>query len=200
MTLIADRYRKPLADFAITRSMNTTPTLQPNKGDSYRPTALNEVDQRPMFTKAGTKAWADQREVLRRPTLVSDRDPVVYALMVDALMRMEHDHTITSKELANFLDQYYPAFIWNTVMVGRMLANLAEASKVPNEGSPAIEGKRDSNRWFYRVRTDPRSWRWLGHMRDKLGKLAEQTLAREAVERNGTLLWDEFPWDMARMS
>lgn len=182
--------------------MGERPALSAGGGWTYRPAALNAVDNRPIFTEEARRAWKGQNDRFYRPAPVSDRDPMCYAIVVDALMRMEHHHVLSSPLLAEFLNSEYPRFDWNPVMTGRIMANLAEAAIVPDLGkdTPIISKKRN-NRLIFKVRTTARAWRWFTHMRQQLGEMADKSVALCRADPTAKYLWEgDFPYEMAEMA
>lgn len=171
--------------------------LSDREGWTYKPEVLATQD---FLTESGRQYLKHQAtKKFYRKAKAHHLDPVANALVIDAILRLEHRNEIGAAALTDFLNAEYPQFSWSVIIVGRILANLGEAAlsaPLPESDRPITVTKK-SDRFYYRFNTSPRSWRWLLSMRTKIGEQAEASLAREAIEERPKTYWPDFPWEVA---
>lgn len=129
--------------------------------------------------------WAADRRNLFYPTPNGYNDPLSVAFVLDALVRMPKDHAFRAKTLTELLAREYPAVVWDSVIVGRILAELADEAAQDGNNDPArvvLRRGHDYKGGFYWLQpTDPKlgrmTDRWLSDRREWVG-----TRAREATK------------------
>lgn len=106
-------------------------------------------------------------------------DPVSIALLLDGLLRLEHDTTIRARHLATILNQEYPQISWNATTVGRILSELAEAALALGLDEPPLERQLTSGGHRFAVNVNSLNWRWLLNVRRAMGDYAEEVIREE---------------------
>lgn len=152
--------------------------LSSGDGTSYQPDRLPIS----VVTPREADEYAKQINRIRPRVLAGYRSAASQAMVLDAIMRMEHDHTFNSFSMTDFLNRHYPAFLWNAKTVGRILAliEFAQEGNLP-DGVRAIEKTVTGRRVDYRVNVSPSNWLWLSNLRKALGEQAERDLALAAM-------------------
>jgi hypothetical protein len=169
-----------------------TQPLTIRETDDYVPTGLPASKT---VTAGAVKDFKAQRTELFRPRPAGYNDPVAVALVMDLLLRLSPDSRIQSGPMTDQLNMLYPQFLWSSVTVGKILANLAEATKsaqAPDDDQPFRATKRRGTT-VYRLSATLMSWRWLMAARGRLGALATQSLAAERGTREPST-FEDFPW------
>jgi hypothetical protein len=176
-------------------SYNGQPRLSYDGGKFYQPASLGD---KPVFNSWDTARWKTQAGSLSHPTPNSDTDPVTLALVLDCLLRMEHDTVLRATPLSGLLNEHYPQIKWDPVTVGKILSAIAEAARGgPGfAGRPGIEMAIESNgRRAYGVNVSSDFWGWLGIARSKMG-LRAQSVVNEERSLRQLKPRGEFPWDI----
>jgi hypothetical protein len=157
---------------------DSQPRLSAEAGRKYRPAKLAGTN--PIDRKAA-RNLADRTARLSHPTPAGWCDPVSIALVLDAILRLEHDTTIRAGHLNDILNAEYPQVAWNPNTVGRILSELAEAAAATGAESPAIVRglTRGGNR--FAVNVDSLNWRWLYEVEKRMLDLAERVTLDERV-------------------
>lgn len=166
-----------------------------SQGD-YLPAVLAQPGVPALFSPGTTKVWKRQRP-LAHPQPNSHFDPVSIALTLDAILRMEHDHLIRARPLADLLNEEYPQVMWDAVTVGKILASIVEAAKASGapENEPPLARGVTSGAAFFAVHPSVLNWRWLAALRHAMGARAEEVI--ETERRLGKrLARPDFPWDV----
>lgn len=190
--------------FSVDTNLNRTPALSPDEGWQYHPSTLTGT----FIHEGNRRIWRTEatKTFMRRST-VCHRDPVAVALVIDALLRMEHTHALSANTLATFLNTNYHQFIWPPVVVGRIMGDLVEAALVPGLGPDnlPIAVLRYNGINLYAINTTPIAWQWLNHIRHQIGTLAEEAIKTDGEGPNGTdrkrekAFWPDFPYNLAEL-
>jgi hypothetical protein len=157
------------------------PTFSINGGTTYVPHSLAE--HRGLFSRAAVGHWKTQADRLAHPTPNSPHDPVSAALVLDCIMRLEHDTPFYAKDLTNILTIAYPQMIWDAYTVGRILRFLAEAAE--DSGCPVspIESGKDYEGFWYQVNKNEMNWEWIGKARFNMGAAADKLVEKERRDK-----------------
>lgn len=172
------------------------PRLSAKSGETYQPSSLVLPAGQQIFADGTTKTWIRQRPALAHPQRNSHNDPVTVALLLDGMLRLEHDHVLRAKPLADLLNEQYPQLLWDAVTVGKILASLSEAAKA--SGAPETELPLErgvtSGAAFFAFRPSVLNWRWLASLRHAMGRKAEEVIQTER-KLGKAIARPDFPWD-----
>jgi hypothetical protein len=159
----------------------------------YTPTKLDG----PVFTEAAMNQWKAQQTTLIRPFRNGRRDPVTIALVLDLLLRMEHDKIVRTTETVALLRYHYPQASWDVTTVGRILSELADIAADSGAGRPyPLEKDEDATGCkIYAVHVTPANWQWLGKIRHAMGRKAATILEEEPRRGGKRLPWNASPYD-----
>ena len=101
--------------------------------NDYIPTSLAAIHrQTPIFSSLIMDRWRRQagrfanqpKSAITYPVANGINDPLTWAMLVDALLRLDPDTYINSAPLTAMLEPEYPQIIWDPVTVGRVLSEL----------------------------------------------------------------------------
>lgn len=154
----------------------------------YHPSTLKQR----LFTDAAMNEWTSQRRAFVRPFPNGRRDPVTISLVLDLLMRLEHDRVLRTREVIELLRLNYPQATWDPTTVGWILSEICHVAAESGAPSPRpIEKATDSQgKYFYVVHPTPANWQWMGRLRHEVGQKAARVLEDEA-HRTGP----KRPWN-----
>jgi hypothetical protein len=157
---------------------------------------VRRTDEFARATVAGAAEWLTARRqrgiTHTRNTFVhrvpnGHRDPLSFWHVVDALLNIDPLLEFSSKQLADWLNQHRPEFIWDAVTVGRILADIAESCELANgqalDNTALLVRKTSSGTW-YQTTNETAGYRVLLNLLEDLEKLGEQWLT---AETRGTL-------------
>lgn len=120
------------------------------------------------------------RKTLFRRVKNGVHDSVTFYHLIDALLQVKGWSPFTAGEMTTFLNHRQPNIIWDSVTVGRVLADIAESTDVVN---PLI--LRRNRRWngmTYEVSDHPENRKVLLELLEDMRDVAEQDLAKEQLE------------------
>ena len=106
--------------------------------------------------------------------------PFGFAVVVDAILRMDPRSSIVGAEFASELNEHYPFFTFNEISTGKILtALMKEAYQQQHEvvGPPIIHHVSGGTTFYYAHDNTP-SWIWLVNCREWLGNVSEQWMSR----------------------
>lgn len=172
-----------------------SPHLSFDGGKFFKPESLGDAK---VFRTWDTARWRTQASVLSHPSPNSDTDPVTLTLVLDCLLRLEHDTILRATTLVPVLADNYPQIKWDNVTVGKILSSLYEAAQTAPgiAGKPGIEVAKESNgRNVYGVNLSVEFWQWLGAARTIMGTRAER-LMRDERDLGRRIRAVDFPWDV----
>jgi len=102
-------------------------------------------------------------------------DPLTYMLVVDALLTIDRSIELRAKPLTGYLADRYTQLTWDTVTVGRVLADLAESlTERLGKANTFLAGARDGRGWFYVMQGSPEAAAALYGLRDDLQRLTQE--------------------------
>jgi len=120
-----------------------------------------------------------QARALAHPAIAGLNDPVTITLLLDCLMRLEHDTAMRTHDLVNILDVEYPQILWSAIVVGRILSDLAEACKGSGITPAPIALQKTGQGNRYIVQISQEGWKWLAKARTLMGQRAERLIEEE---------------------
>jgi len=119
-------------------------------------------------------------DTLAHPVPAGWWDPVSIALVLDCLLRLEHDTVIRARHLVQLMNAEYPQMSWNPTVVGRIMSDLAEASLASGAtAEPPIDRFRASHGHQFIVNVNSLNWRWLIGVRRAVADYAETVIREE---------------------
>lgn len=151
----------------------------------YVPKALRGVLR---FDRKRRESWAAQRETSCYPSKNGYGDPLSVMLVLDTLMRMSPKQVIRSGALTKHLNETCRQVFWDSVTVGRILGDLAEAAREYQRqtASPLcfVEARRDWLGNLCVIWDSPEAYTWLGTVRDHIAGKAHEAVnnARAGIE------------------
>jgi hypothetical protein len=110
------------------------------------------------------------------------QDPFSFWHVVHALLNIRPDEEFGAKQLADFLNKNYPAFIWDAVTVGRILNDIIESVEMVNgmalDMQPLIY-RRTSYGNFYQTTNQTPANAVLRNLLDDLELLCDKLVTQE---------------------
>jgi hypothetical protein len=89
-------------------------------------------------------------------------------------MNMDDQIELRANKMVKWLDLQCPQLVWDSITVGRVLADLADTlAALPNEDQPFLVGGRDYLGRFYRLFPTPNNQERIWNLRDDLQRLVE---------------------------
>ena len=155
--------------------------------NDYIPTSLAAIHrQTPIFSSLIMDRWRRQagrfanqpKSAITYPVANGINDPLTWAMLVDALLRLDPDTYINSAPLTAMLEPEYPQIIWDPVTVGRVLSELhAYARDLERPNKPfdewcLFDRTANGSTRNYIIAPDEVSRLWLGCVREYLGQQA----------------------------
>lgn len=166
--------------------------MQDEGGKTYTPTLL--PGESPVSPEQA-RAFRRQNDTMYHSSPAGYYDPVTITLLLDMLLRCEHDTCIRARDLRFLLDVEYPQMMWTDVTIGRVLSDLAEAARGSGVDPTPIEQQRTTHGHKYVLNITRNGWVWLRDARIRMGDYAEQLLASERRDRARITL-PAFPFDV----
>lgn len=151
--------------------INRSISLSEGDGLNYWPGGLD--DDGSMDERRATKITQQSKRIVE-PAYATHRKSPCIALVLTALMRMDHDHTFNSTSIATFMNEYYRQYVWTNRTVGKIIGLIKSAEECgPTNNDGPIRKANKGSTVHYKLRRDIYAWHWLIEMRDAFAEAAE---------------------------
>lgn len=141
---------------------------------------------RSLLTERRLRRFAKARNQFYHRVKNGVHDPLTFFHLVEELANIRSGHPFTAAELAAHLNDHKHMIFWDSVVVGRILNDLAENWAEANPGArfqPLVAIRRWSGR-EYMTNDFPEARAVLLNLLDDLAMLGEQTKDAQAAGKN----------------
>ena len=135
-----------------------------------------------LVTERRTKRWHQASAHYFHRTKNGVHDPYSFFHIAQALANIRPWQPFTAAELSEHLNQTVPAFIWDSVTVGRILADMIESFQEAN-GNPDAQPIKSMRHWngtYYEMSEHPAARAAILNLVDDLLEVADSTRDSEA--------------------